>query len=225
MSNGATGSISIPGGEGAVEMPEIGTPVFLVVGEGLNLRSKLEAVDGGALVVTAPLETVGLQMFEPGREFEVFWAPPRSRVVLPCRLASVSERPPMRWTLVPTAAARHDNRREFVRGGAGAVVRLDAAISGQPKEGVLLDISEGGLRCWVDEPVTLTPGDQVQATVWLGTAEAKLSGLVHTVRPAPYGDPGEHLILTFDAKEELGRMIRQYVMAWEIGERRRNKRI
>src|SRR5690349_7888996 len=122
MSNGAAGSISNAGGAGAVEMPEIGTPVFLVVGEGLNLRSKLESVDGGTLTVTAPLETVGLQMFEPGREVEIFWAPTRSRVVLPCRLTAVSEKPPMRWTLAPAGPARHDNRREFVRGGAGAVV-------------------------------------------------------------------------------------------------------
>ncbi|GGN24048.1 hypothetical protein FHR83_002855 [Actinoplanes campanulatus] len=213
--------MSVPAAEGAppIELPEIGTTVFLAMGEGLNLRSKLQAVEGGALIVTAPLETTGLTVFEPGREFEIFWAPPRTRVLLPCRLTAVSDSPP-RWTLVPAGGARHDNRREFIRGGAGAAVRLDAEVNGQPAEGALLDISEGGLRCWIDQPTTLSQGDRVSATVLLNTAEVRVSGVVHAVRPAPHGDPGQHLVLRFDAKEDVARMIRRYVFAWEIDEYR-----
>jgi hypothetical protein len=190
----------------------------------VNFRSRLETVDGAAFTVAAPLETSGPAVLGPGHEFEVFWAPPRTRVVLPCRLIAVSDEAPYRWTLTPTAPARHDNRRQFVRGGGGAVVRLDVDLAGQSAEGVLLDISEGGLRCWIDQPMSLAIGDQVGATVWLGTGEARLKGVVHTVRAAPHGDPGQHLILTFDSPEDMGRMIRQYILAWEIGERRRGDR-
>lgn len=227
MINGAAGLMSVPGvGGGAVatELPEIGATVFLVLGAGVNLRSRLEAVDGNTLTVAAPLETTDLSVFEPGREFEIFWAPPRTRVILPVRLVAVSGSAPLRWTLVPVGEARHDNRREYVRGGAGAVVRLEAEMEGQPAEGVLLDISEGGLRCWIDEVTSLKQGDRVQATVWLGTAEARLSGIVLNVREAPHGDPGQHLILTFGTGEELAQIIRQYILAWEIGERRRTRR-
>ncbi|WP_229068260.1 PilZ domain-containing protein [Actinoplanes sp. DH11] len=207
-----------------VELPEPGTPVFLVLGEGVNFRSRLEAVDGDVLTITAPLETTGPAGLEPGHEFEIFWAPPRTRVVVPCRLIAVSDGAPYRWTVVPVAPARHDNRRQFVRGGAGALVRLDTPSAGQTAEGVLMDISESGLRCWIDEPLPVNPGDQVRATVWLGTGEARLDSVVHTVRTAPHGDPGQHLILTFDTPEDVARMIRQYVLAWEIGERRREGR-
>ncbi|MDI6098968.1 PilZ domain-containing protein [Actinoplanes sp. NEAU-A12] len=206
----------------AIDWPQIGAPVFLVLGEGVNFRSRLEAVDGDSFSVAAPLEIAGPAVLEPGHEFEVFWAPPRTRIVVPSRLIAVSATAPLRWTLVPTAPARHDNRRRFVRGGAGAVVRLDAEVSGQPAEGVLLDISEGGLRCWIDEPTSLAAGDRVLARVWLGASEAELSGRVHTVRQAPHGDPGQHLILTFDAVEDVAQLIRQYVYSWEIGERRRH---
>lgn len=206
------------------ELPEPGTPVFLVLGEDVNFRSRLETVDGDALIVSAPLETSGAAMVEPGREFEIFWAPPRTRVVLPCRLIAVSDEAPYRWTVVPTAPARHDNRRQSVRGGAGTLVRLDAAPAGQTTEGVLMDISETGLRCWIDQPLPVGPGDQVRATVWLGTGEAQLNCVVHTMRAAPHGDPGQHLILTFDTPEDVAQMIRQYVLAWEIGERRRESR-
>ncbi|MBG0560789.1 PilZ domain-containing protein [Actinoplanes aureus] len=204
----------------AINPPEVGTPVFLVLSEGVNLRSRLESVDGPAFTVAAPLEIAGPALLEQGHRFDVFWAPPRTRVVLPSQLVGMSERAPLRWTLVPTATARIDNRRRFVRGGAGAAVRLDAEVSGQPTEGVLLDISEGGVRCWIDEPMSLSRGDRIRATVCLGTSEAQLSCTVHTVRRAPYGDPGQHLILTFDAREDVAQMIRHYILAWEIGERR-----
>jgi hypothetical protein len=208
----------------AVELPEIGTPVFLALGEGVNFRSRLESIDDDAFSVAAPLETAGPAMLGPGHEFEIFWAPPRTRVVLPCRLIAVSDEAPYRWTLRPTARARHDNRRQFVRGGAGALVRLDAETAGQPAEAVLLDISEGGLRCWVDEPLSLSRGDRVRVTVWLGTGEVHLDSIVHTVREAPHGDPGQHLILNFEVEESGAQMIRQYVLAWEIGERRKSER-
>ncbi len=225
MFNGTAGSVSaIDAARGAaVEFPEIGTPIFLVLGEGVNFRSRLESIDGDRFDVAAPLETAG-PILEPGHAFDIFWAPPRTRIVLPCRLVGISDGAPFRWTLAPTANARQSNRREFVRGGGGAAVRLGTDSGDQSAEGALLDISEGGLRCWIDEPVSLTSGDRARAAVWLGTDEVELTGTVHTVRDAPDGDPGQHLILTFDAKEKVAQMIRQYVLAWEIGERRLNQR-
>jgi len=224
MFNGAAGSVSAldAARAAAVEFPEIGSPIFLVLGEGVNFRSRLESIDGDAFEVAAPLETTGPEL-APGNEFDVFWAPPRTRIVLPSRLTGMSDGAPFRWTLVPTANARQSNRREFVRGGGGAAVRLDTDAIDRPIEGALLDISEGGLRCWIDEPVPAGHGDHLRAMVWLGTAEVELSGTVHTVRDAPHGEPGQHLILTFDAKEEVAQIIRRYVLAWEVAERRLNQ--
>jgi hypothetical protein len=221
MINMTAGSASTPGG--TVDLPEIGEAMFLVLGEGVNFRSRLESVDSGTFSVAAPLETIGPAALEPGREFEVFWVPPRSRVVMPCRLIGMSDTAPFRWTLLPTGNARQANRREFVRGGGGAAVRLDTDSNDQSAQGALLDISEGGLRCWIDEALPLAPGDRVQATVWLGAGEVTLIATVHTVREAPHGDPGQHLILLFDTKDDVAQMIRQYILAWEIGERRRSR--
>ena len=209
--------------EPAVEagLPEIGSRIFLALGEGVNFRSRLESVDGEAFDVAAPLETAGPAGRRPGDEFDVFWVPPRTRIVLPCRLVGISDVAPFRWTLTPTAPARASNRREFVRGGGGVLVRLEPASIDRSLEGALLDISEGGLRCWIDEPVRLAPGDRVRATAWLGAGEVDLSGTVHTIRDAPHGDPGQHLVLTFDTAESVAQMIRNYVLAWEISERRR----
>lgn len=201
------------------ELPAVGTPMFLVLGEAVNFRSRLESVDSHTFTVAAPLEVAGPAAPAPGHQFDVFWAPPRTRIVLPTRLVAISDEAPFRWTLAPTEAPRPNNRREYVRGGGAAAVRL--ATDDHEIEGALLDISEGGLRCWIDEPTTLAPGDHLRATVWLGTpGKVELSGTILTVREAPHGDPGQHVVLTFDSEESLAQMIRLYVMTWEINERR-----
>ena len=202
------------------ELPAVGTPMFLVLGEGLNFRSRLESVGSDTFTVAAPLETAGPAALVPGQEFDVFWVPPRTRIVLPTRLVAISDETPYRWTLAPTEAPRQNNRREYVRGGGGAAVRL-VTEADHEIEGALLDISEGGLRCWIDEPAKLAPGDRMTAMVGLGTSgEVVLTGTILTVREAPHGDPGQHIVLTFDAEEILAQMIRLYVMTWEINERR-----
>ncbi|WP_030441861.1 flagellar brake protein [Actinoplanes subtropicus] len=201
------------------ELPVVGTPLFLVLGEGVSFRSRLESVDADTFTVAAPLEIAGPAALAPGDQFEVFWAPPRTRIVLPARLVAISGEAPFRWTLAPTEAPRQSNRREYVRGGDGAVRLVTEANDGI--EGALLDISEGGLRCWIDEPAELAPGDQLTARLALGTSgEVELSGTILTVRDAPHGDPGRHLVLTFDAEDILAQMIRLYVLTWEINERR-----
>ncbi|GIF20585.1 hypothetical protein BJ973_001509 [Actinoplanes tereljensis] len=201
------------------ELPAIGAPMFLVLGEGVNFRSRLESVDGDTFTVAAPLETADPATLVAGHQFDVFWAPPRTRIVLPTRLISVSDEAPFRWTLAPVEAPRQSNRREYVRGGGGAAVRISAGE--HEVDGALLDISEGGLRCWIDMPVALSPGDHLRAAVWLGEAgEVELSGTILTVREAPHGDPGRHVVLTFNTEESLAQVIRLYVMTWEINERR-----
>jgi len=201
------------------DLPAVGTPMFLVLGEGVNFRSRLESVDDDGFTVTAPLETAGPDGLEPGREFDVFWAPPRTRIVLPARLVAVSDEAPFRWRLAPAGPARQSNRREYVRGGGGAAVRL--ATENEQIEGALLDISEGGLRCWIDEPSALAPGDRLRVTVSLGPAgDVEANATILTVREAPHGDPGQHIIATLDTAETMARMIRHYVMDWEINERR-----
>jgi hypothetical protein len=201
------------------ELPAIGTPMFLVLGEHVNFRSRLESVDSSTFTVAAPLETVGPVEFAPGHQFDVFWAPPRTRIVLPSRMIAISDEAPFRWTLAPTEAPRQSNRREFVRGGGGAAVRL--ATGDREIDGALLDISEGGLRCWIDEPAKLAPGDSLTAMVELGASgEVELTGTILTVRDAPHGDPGQHIVLTFNTEESMAKMIRLYVRTWEINERR-----
>lgn len=201
------------------ELPAVGTTMFLTLGEGVNFRSRLESIKHDTFMIAAPLETTGFARLTPGQPLEVFWAPPHTRIVLPARLVTIADQAPFHWILTPTEPPRQSNRREYVRGGGGAIVRL--TTDNHEIEGALLDISEGGLRCWIDEPAPLAPGDQLRATVQLGASnEFELSATTLTVREAPYGDPGQHVVLTFNTEEDLAQVIRLYVMSWQINERR-----
>jgi hypothetical protein len=199
------------------DLPRVGTAMYVVHAEGVNYRSRLESIDGETLSVTAPLETTDGDMPKPGQIVEVFWAQPRARIILPCRLVEIAESP-YRWVLEPIAAPVISNRREFVRGGGGAPVEL-AGDEEQRITGRLLDISEGGLRCWVAAPAEMKVGDKMQAWVTLGAGYVEVEGAVHTVREADE-DSGHHVILTFRTPEQVARVIRQHVYAWEIAERR-----
>jgi hypothetical protein len=203
------------------ELPGIGTPMYLVHTEETNYRTRLESIDGGTLSVAAPLETTGPVVPQPGQEIEVFWVQPRARVVLPCRLIAIADAAPRRWTLEPVGSPKQSNRREYVRGGGGPAVRLAADAEEPLLDGRLLDISEGGLRCWVPQATTTKAGDRMRASLRLDTGHLEQEGTVHTVRDA-VEEPGHHLILRFQSDERTARLIRQHVFAWELAERRRD---
>jgi hypothetical protein len=201
------------------ELPRVGTAMYVVHAEGVNYHSRLESIDGETLSVAAPLETTGEDAPRPGQIVEVFWAQPRARIILPCKLVEIAESP-YRWVLEPIAEPVMSNRREYVRGGGGPPVKL-ADYEDQLLNGRLLDISEGGLRCWVAAPGDMKVGDKLQASVALGAGEVEVEGAVHTVRAA-LEEPGHHVILTFRTRETVARVIRQHVYAWEIADRRRD---
>lgn len=194
--------------------------MYLVHTDESNYRSRLESVEGDMLSVAAPLETDGSEAPRPGETVEIFWAQPRARVILPCRLVEISDTAPYRWTLQPIGTPQPSNRREFVRGGGGPAVQLGAEPEEALGHGRLLDISEGGLRCRLLEKPAIKVGDPMSASLRLDTGDVEVTGTVHTVREAS-GEPGYEIILLFRADETTAQLIRQHVFTWEIAERRR----
>jgi c-di-GMP-binding flagellar brake protein YcgR len=203
------------------KLPSLGTPMFLVHTEDTNYRSRLEAVEGDMLSVAAPLETEGPAAPRPGQTVEIFWAQPRARVILPCRLVAITDSAPYRWTLQPIGAPEPSNRREFVRGGGGLPVQLGAEPEETLLDGRLVDISEGGLRCLLADKPQIKVGDPMSASLRLNTGDVEVTGTVHTVREA-YGEPGYEMILIFRPDDTTAQQIRQHVFSWEITERRRD---
>ena len=207
-----------------IDLPRIGTPMFLSHADTVSYRTRLEEADGDKLSLAAPLETAGNDIPVPGQQLDVYWAMPRTRVILPCRLIEIGEAAPYRWVLEAAGPPKQSNRRRYVRGGGGGAVRLISdTVEEEDQEhvvGRLLDISEGGLRCWVPRVPGIGKGDPMQASVPLGKTELDVTGSVLSVRDA-WDEPGQHMILAFDTSEREAGLIRQHVFAWEIAERRR----
>ncbi|WP_127507470.1 PilZ domain-containing protein [Actinoplanes solisilvae] len=214
-----TGSEAVSGSarEAARKLPDVDSPVHLLVA-GESRPSRVVSAGDGTVTVTAPADG---PVPAAGEDIDVYWAVPGSRIVLPCRLTEISGETPGRWTLTPTAAARHDDRRRSARGGALTTVDLHAERDGATAKAALIDISEGGLRCWIDDgSLPVTAGDPVRIGVRLGTGEARLNALVHSVRELPRSYSGQHIVLTFEAEHETATLIQRYVIAGETGERR-----
>jgi hypothetical protein len=201
------------------DLPRIGTPMFLVhnghelplparSGRGRHDQRDRAAGDRGCRCSAAWPADRG------------FWAQPRARVIRPCRLVRIAAAAPYQWILEPIGEPRKSNRREFVRGG-GPAVGLGTDEDVRRLNGKLLDISEGGLRCWVPEAGGVKVGDRMSASLRLSTGSLEQDGAVHTVRPA-YDEAGHQLILTFHSDEATAQLIRQHVFAWELAERSRN---
>ncbi|MEU4157926.1 PilZ domain-containing protein [Actinoplanes sp. NPDC026670] len=204
-----------------VEFPPVGTPVFLAADAEATYRSRLEEVDGTQITVSAPLETTDRITLQPGQRLELFWAQPRSRAVLPCQLVSTGDDASSRWVLKAVGAPATSNRRQFVRGGGGGALHLLADEQG-PLGARLLDISEGGLRCWTEHAVQAAVNDRIQAAVSLHGGNVEIDGVVHAVRDA-WDMPGYNVVMRFEAEEALAKSIRQHIFASEIAERRRGQ--
>jgi hypothetical protein len=202
------------------ELPRVGTPMYLVHAEETNYRSRLEGVEDEVLRVAAPLETTGPEVPQAGQAIEVFWAQPRTRVILPCLLVEITDSAPYQWRLQPTGVPQPGNRREFVRGGGGPEVQLGAEPEEQMLDGRLLDISEGGLRCLLPMRGKFEVGDTISASLRLETADVEVTGSVYRLREA-FRTPGWEMVVIFRPDEKTAQLIRQYVYAWEIAERRR----
>lgn len=205
-----------------VELPPVGTPVFLAADAESSYRSRLEEVDGTQITVAAPLETTDRITIQPGQRLDLFWAQPRARAVLPCQLVSTGDGTSLRWVLQAVGAPATSNRRQFVRGGGGGALHLLAAEDQGPLGAQLLDISEGGLRCWTEHAVQAAVNDRIQAAVKLHGGEVEIDGVVHAVRDA-WDMPGYNLVMRFRAEESLAQTIRQHIFASEIAERRRGQ--
>ncbi|MDI6104829.1 PilZ domain-containing protein [Actinoplanes sp. NEAU-A12] len=201
------------------DLPPIGTPVYLVPGEDVSYRSRVEFVDGDRFAVAAPLETSDRDALQPGQRCEVFWARARARILVLCELVEVIDSAPSRWVLAATGQTREGNRRQYVRGGGGTAVGLHPGSTSGPVQGRLIDISEGGLRCWTAKAADIAAGDRMRASVSLGAGEVEVTGVVHAVREA-VDEAGYHLILRFISSEPVAQRIRQHIFAWEIAERR-----
>lgn len=204
-------------------LPRVEESVYLSVTDGAQCRLRVADVHDGLLSVSAPI-AAGVPTPDPDHTLLLVFVRNRVRHVIPVRLLGVTDGQSARWTLGPVGAPEPRTRRRFVRGGGGEPVHLWQPGGGEPlvREGTVLDLSEGGLRGRV--PATsFAEGESLQVRAWLGDDLVVTAGHVLAVRPQA-GSRWFEVIVEYDLPEQLARRLRRYLLAWEVAERRRDRR-
>jgi hypothetical protein len=200
--------------------PNINTLVDLRFEDGREFPSRVEDAEGETLILAAPFDA-GVEPPEPGQEFHLRWsAGARGRYLAPIRLVGLSRQPLRVWHVKVSGPIRIEQRRRFVRGGGGELIRLRPAppAVGPELSGRIVDLSEGGLRCWVGH-ADLTVGDSVSVRVGLDEEVIELTGTVLRMSVKDDGK-GLDVVVVFDLDDGLAALIRRYVMSQQLIARR-----
>ncbi|GIH78095.1 PilZ domain-containing protein [Planobispora longispora] len=203
--------------------PAVNSLLYIGLDEQRSYRSRVEAVEDRVLTIAAPIGAGDTEPPSIGAQFILFWTGGRTRGVLPVQLIDIVRQAPARWQVRATGAPRRLTRRQFFRGGGGEHLRLSLVSTGTTMRiaSTLVDISERALRCAVRE-CELEPGAELRIEGTLGPGRLDQTGTVTTVRDDPDG-PGRHVVVSFSTPSEpVAQMIRRYLLAWEITQRRRN---
>jgi hypothetical protein len=171
-------------GEPGVDYPEDKTVVDVIASSRTDaLMSWVEEVRADELVVTVPRDRSQRPVnLETGERVEMVWKGPEDLRALPVELVAVEKGQEPSWRLRPVGPAGRGQRRAAVRTPivlSVQIVKGELALSG-----VTTDLSEGGLRCLLEQPEQPSGDSAGQA----GPADpAKTADAVKAAAPAGFG--------------------------------------
>jgi hypothetical protein len=112
--------------------------------------SWVEEVLAEELIVTVPQDRSQRPVnLETGERVELIWKGPEELRALPAELIAVEKAPQPRWRLRRVGPASRGQRRAAVR--APITLSVQIAKSGLALSGVTTDLSEGGMKCVLEE--------------------------------------------------------------------------
>jgi hypothetical protein len=119
--------------------------------------------------------------------------------------------------------ARPANRRQFVRGGGGEIIRLsDADVAGETAvDGVIEDLSEGGVRCRLKQ-FSGDLGDAITVAIDLSGEMIDAVGTVYDVRTLRRS-AGMEVVVVYALTEPSAHKVRRYLFERELAARRQQR--
>ena len=199
--------------------PEVNALAFVdVVDEAVMLQSRVEAIEGTAVTLAAPMGAYGMPVLPTaGETVLIAWNTVRGYFERK-GIVEYSERTPQpRMTVRPLGEVRKLQRRAHVRVPQLAPVTL--ALGGHKIRASLLDVSESGVRCVVDRPSPLGMDSDVTVTLELpddtGVELAAIPARMYAI-----DDDQLEIGLTFtDIDEATASRIRRHVFAQQVRDR------
>lgn len=188
----------------------------------VSLPSIVEDVEGGDIVLGAPLDLMEEQQPVAGERVLVRWEDQAGPHSLPCSFGSVVPRELPQWRLAPDGVARDEQRRRHVRAvtdGGAKLVRDQSTLDAE-----LLDVSEGGIRCrlgGVDDVIGV--GDLIGCAFNASGKHLELRGKVVQVH-LELGKPRVLAVSFLDLTGHQADELRRHVFAEQSRARARSAR-
>lgn len=138
-------------GESGVDYPEEKMPVDVrAESRGDTLLSFVELVENGELVLSVGQDRQRRPVrLDRGEHLELMWRGPDELRAMPAELLAVETGGQPRWRVRPVGPAARGQRRAAVR--APLDFRVTLAEGPRTLGGVSVDLSEGGMRCLLDD--------------------------------------------------------------------------
>lgn len=200
------------------DWPEVNAHVGVHVREDAPpLATRVEDLDGGRLVVAAPLSRLGVATAAVrGVTVELSWTTlhgtaTRSAVIDEVRSGNL----PL-WVLRGAGGVRWAQRRSYVRVPVAAPLIL--TVDGRRVHATVVDLSEGGMRCTVRGRASMAIGDLVDTS--LRVEEGEVPVMARAVRVIPAGSDLLEIGLQFvDITVANADRIRRTVFATQVRSR------
>jgi c-di-GMP-binding flagellar brake protein YcgR len=212
----------ISGGVGHMGLPSINGLVELIVDEERVYRSRVEDVAEDRLTVAAPMGIGDLERPELGASLDLCWVDERYFNVVQVRLLGLIRNRTVGWEVQVAGEVRHENRRNFVRTKCDGPVTIERAGDVDPTsraQGRILDVSEGGVRVWVPTS-DYRSGDVVKVGMTLDGAAVEAEGDVRRTIEDSRGIKGVDIVVSYELNESDAQVIRRFIIARQIADRR-----
>jgi hypothetical protein len=194
-----------------LSMLAVNSPVMVRVAArasqpGHEYTSRIEDLEAGSVVVTAPPGANSVLFASGSREIELSWMSPRGRYEQRCRL-DLTSGAQKQWRLRPLRDAVLIQRRRYIRVSASVDVVID--LRGTKVPGATVDVSEGGFRVRLPR-VDIPELEHTVVHAAIGGTQVSIPGYV--VRSADAGEDQTEAVIAFDAGGANAAAVRRFIL-------------
>ena len=182
--------------------------------------SRVEGIGRGYIEIANPSPEMETSL-KASTEMYIFWRDKRGMYRAPAQLVDIFTERAALWRVRPTGPTERYQRRQFARAELpidvwinfiDRVPRLEAQVH-------VVDVSEGGIRCWTNQYLALQTGEQVEVEIPI---EGKATIVVGSILRTEYlHDLDDFVIVLNDpVPEAIAMALRQEVFRVERGQRK-----
>ena len=208
------------------ERPPVNTLIRVDVSpEVTGVPSRVEGHEGTGMWIAAPSYEGDVEPVRSGALVVVRWTGRRGLHAMPVQVAELERGNVALWHVEPSGDIEMVQRRQYVRAAVGDTVAVIPRSDGGLRSvvsGWLVDIGEGGMRARFEASTSVVSNLEVEVHVTLRGQPVVLVGRVLrcTQVELVHGQRTYDAVVTFEANEVQGDLIRRTVLHQQVAARR-----